>query len=113
MRHTLPGRTWWNFWLPLLLLLLLGGMLVLEPQVPLPAVGHQVVQLVLVLLIYGLVVCWFCCNRGALILQEHEREKVQERKRRAKQHGRLFTKSDYAPWDDARLPWQRNGTTCI
>jgi hypothetical protein len=109
MRHTRQGRTWWNFWLPLLLLFLLGGMLVLEPQAPIPPVGHQVMQLAISLLMYSLVACWLWCNRGALVLQEQEREKVQEREHRARQQGQTFARSDYETWDDAWPPWHSNG----
>ena len=102
------GPRWWNVWLPLLLLLL-GGLLVLEPQGPLSPGGQPIAQLVLALLMYGVVVIWLRCNRGALVNKEYEREKAQERRRAARQQRRDRLMSDNEPWEDAWPPWQSNG----
>lgn len=108
MQYRRQGPRWWNVWLPLLLLLL-GGLLVLEPQGPLSPGGHSIAQLVLALLIYGVVVIWLRCNRGALVNKEYEREQAQERRRAARQQRREPIMSDHEPWDDAELPWHSNG----
>jgi hypothetical protein len=97
-RRWRPG--WWNVWLPLLLLLL-GGLLVLEPQGPQSPAGHPIAQIGLALLVYGVVALWLQCNRRALVDQAYEREQVQERRRvaRQQQHDRVM--SDHEPWEDA------------
>jgi hypothetical protein len=69
MRHKRQGPRWWNVWLPILLLFLVGGLLVLEPQAPLSPGGHKIAQMAIALLMYGLVTCWVWCNRVALILE--------------------------------------------
>ena len=71
---------WYNIWLPLLLLLF-GGLLVLEPQGPLSSGGPPIAQLVLALLMYGVVAIWLQCNRRALRNQSYERAQAQERRR--------------------------------
>jgi len=108
MHHTRQGPRWWNIWLPLLLLLL-GGLLVLEPQGPLSPGGHPIAQLVLALCMYGVVVLWRWCNRGARINKEYEREQSEVRRRVARQQRREPAMSTREPWDDARSPWQSNG----
>jgi hypothetical protein len=108
MHHTRQDPRWWNIWLPLLLLLL-GGLLVLEPQGPLSPGGHPITQLVLALLMYGVVVLWLWCNRGAFINKAYEREQAQERMRASRQQKREIMMSDSEPWDDAWPPWQSNG----
>jgi hypothetical protein len=108
MHHTRQGPRWWNIWLPLLLLLL-GGLLVLEPQGPLSPGGHPIAQLVLALLMYGVVMLWLRCNRGALVREAYEREQAQERMRVARQQRREPAMSTREPWDDAWPPWHNNG----
>ena len=71
MPYRRRGPRWWNVWLPLLLLLL-GGLLVLEPQGPLSPGGQPIAQLVLALLMYGVVAVWLRCNRGALVNKAYD-----------------------------------------
>jgi hypothetical protein len=108
MWHTRQGPRWWNIWLAFLLLLL-GGLLALEPQGPLSPGGHPIAQLVLALLMYGVVVIWLWCNRGAIVNKEYEREQAQERRRAARQQRRERMMSDHEPWDDAWQSWQSDG----
>jgi len=105
MQEKRQGPTWWNAWVPLLLL---GGLLVLERQAPLSPGGHQVVEIAIALLMYGVVVCWLRCNRGALVHQEYEREQQQECVAKARQPRQEPVMHD-EPWDDAWLPWQSDG----
>jgi hypothetical protein len=108
MPHIRRNLRWWNIWLPLLLLLF-GGLLVLEPQAPLSPGGHPIAQLVLALGMYGVVVLWLRCNRGALLHEAYEREQAQERARRLRQQMRVPAIHDDVPWDDAWPPWHSNG----
>ncbi len=105
MRHTRQGPTWWHVWVPLLGL---GGLLVLEHQAPLSPGSHQVAEIAIALLMYGLVVCWLRCNRGALVHAAYEREQKQARMYRVRQQRCEPAMSDHEPWDDAWLPWQSN-----
>ena len=105
MKHKRQGPRWWHAWVPLLLL---GGLLVLEHQAPLSPGGHQVAEIALALLMYGVVVCWLRCKRGALVHEEYEREQKQERAYRVRRQRQEPAMSDHEPWDDAWLPWQRN-----
>ena len=57
-----------------LLALLMGGLLVLEYKAPLSQGGHQIAQAAVVLLGYGLTVCWLRYNRGALVHEAYKRE---------------------------------------
>lgn len=107
MRHTRRGLRWWNVWLPLLLLLL-GGLLLLEHQGPLSPAGHSIAQLVLALLMYGVVVIWLRYNRGALVNREYEREQAQMHTHTARQQRPELAISDDEPWEDAEPPWQNN-----
>src|SRR5262245_50743729 len=102
MRHTRQGPKWWQVWVPLLLL---GGLLVLEHEAPLSSGGHQVVEIALALLMYGVVVWWLRRNRGALVHGEYEREQQQERTAKARQPSQEPSIHD-EPWDDAWLSWQ-------
>ena len=94
MRHTHQGPRWWKAGV---LLLLLGGLLVLEPQMPLSPGGHKVALLAMTLLMYGIVACWLRYNRGALINETYAREQAQEWKRRARQQQRALVMSDDEP----------------
>ena len=98
MRLTRQGPRWWKAWIQLLLV---GGLLVLEPQAPLSPGGHQVALLAIVLLMYGIVRGWLRYSRGALIHEAYEREQAKEWVRRARQQQRVLALSDYAPWEDA------------
>lgn len=106
MQHIRQGPRWWHVGVPLLLL---GGLLVLEPYAPLSPGGHQVVRLAITLLMYGVVLYWLRCNRGALVNKEYKREQAQERTHTARQWRRESVMSDDEPWDAAELPWQRKG----
>jgi len=101
------GPRWWNVWLPLLLLLL-GGLLVLEPQGPLSPGGQPIAQLVLALLMYGVVLIWLWYNRWALANGD-KREQQQERAHPGRQQRPEPPISTHEPWDNAWLPWQNNG----
>lgn len=101
MQHKRQGPRWRSAWLPLLLL---GGLLVLEPRIPLSSGGHQVVQLTIALCMYNVVVCWLRRNRGALVNEEYEREQAQERMHMARQSRREPARSDHDSWDNAGLP---------
>jgi hypothetical protein len=103
MRHTRQGPRWWNVWLPLMLLLF-GGLLLLEPQGPLSPAGHSIVQAVLALLMYGAVVIWLRYNRGALLNKEYEREQAQGRASMARQPRQEPIIHDDEPWDEVWLP---------
>jgi len=98
MRHTRQGPRWWKIGV---LLLLVGGVLVLEPQAPLSPGGHKVALLAMTLLMYGIVACWLRDNRGALINETYAREQAQAWKRRARQQQRALVMSDDEPWEDA------------
>src|SRR6266540_1646118 len=97
MPYRRRGPRWWNVWLPFLLLLL-GGLLVLEPQGPLSPGGQPIAQLVLALLMYSVVAVWLRCNRGALVNKEYEREQAQVHTHTAKQQRRNLVMSDDEPW---------------
>ena len=105
MQHTHQGPRWWK---PGGLPLLLGGLLVLEPQAPLSPGGHKVALLAMTLLMYGLVACWLRYNRGALINETYAREQAQECSRRARYQQRALVMSDDAPWEGASLSWSRH-----
>ena len=107
MWHTHQSLQWWHVWMPLLLG---GGLLGLEPQAPLSPDGHQVVQFLIVLLMYGVFMSWLWCYRGARLHEEDEREQVHERARKARQQQRELVMSLYVPWEDTSQPWHsRNG----
>jgi hypothetical protein len=103
MWHTYQGPRWWHVWVPLLLV---GGLLALEPRAPLSPGGHQVAQFLIVLLMYGVFLGWMWCTRGARLHAEYEREQAQERTRRVRQQRREFSMSTHAPWEGSSLPWQ-------
>jgi hypothetical protein len=105
MRLTRQGPRWWTAWVPLLLV---GGSLALEPQIPLSPGGHQIVRLAMTLLMFGIIVYWLRRNRGALINEAYEHER-KERVYKSMQPRRESAMSDEEPWDDAWRPWQRNG----
>ena len=105
MRLTRQGLRWRTAWVPLLLV---GGSLGLEPQIPLSPGEHQIVRLVMALLMFGIIVYWLRRNRGALINEAYERER-KERLYKSLQQRRESTMSDEEPWDDAWQPWKGNG----
>ena len=97
MRLTRQGPRCWTVWVPLFLV---GGFLALEPQFLLSSGGHQMVQLAMMLLMFGIIVYWLRRNRGALVnaVYEHER---QERVYKSMQQRRESAMSAYEPWEDA------------
>jgi len=97
-RHTRQGPRWWKTGG---LFLLVGGLLILEPQASLSPGGHKVALLAMTLLMYGIVAYWLRYNRGALIHETYAREQAQEWKRRARQQQRALVMSDDEPWEDA------------
>jgi hypothetical protein len=105
MRLTRQGPRWWTAWVPLLLV---GGSLALEPQIPLSPGEHQIVRLAMTLLIFGIIVYWLRRNRGALINEAYEHER-KERVYKIIQQRRESAMSDEEPWNNAWRPWQRNG----
>lgn len=92
-----PRPRWWHVWVPLLLV---GGLLVLEPQAPLSPGGHQVAQFLIVLLMYGVFMGWLCCYRGAHLHEEYEREQAHECARKVRQQRRELAMSTSMPWQD-------------
>jgi hypothetical protein len=66
-------------------------------------------QLAIALLMFGVVVTWLRCNRGALVNREYEREQAQAHTHTARQQRRDLIISDSEPWEDVGLPWQSNG----
>jgi len=105
MHHTRRGPRSWKAWV---LLILLGGLLMLEPQVPLSSGGHQLVQLAMMLLMFGVVLYWLRHNRGALVNEAYEREQKEGVYKTVGQRQEAAI-HDHEPWDDAGLPWQNNG----
>jgi hypothetical protein len=102
MLHTYRGLRWWHVWVPLVLV---GGLLGLEPQAPLSPGGHQVAQFLIVLLMYGVFMGWLWCYRGTCLHEEYEREQAYERARKARQQRRELTMSTSMSWEDASRPW--------
>ena len=102
MQHTYRGLRWWQVWVPLVLV---GVLLVLEPQAPLSPGGHQVAQFLIVLLMYGVFMSWLWCYRGARLHEEDEREQAHERARQDRQQRRALAMRIYMPWEDASSPW--------
>src|SRR2546428_6828722 len=98
MRHTRQGPRWWKAWVPLLLV---GGLLALEPQIPLSPGVHQIVRLAMTLLMFGIIVYWLRRNRGALVNEAYEREQAQARRHTARQPRQVLAMDDDEPWDDA------------
>jgi hypothetical protein len=107
MWHTHQSLQWWHVWMPLLLV---GGLLGLEPQAPLSPGGHQVAQFLIVLLMYGIFMGWLWCYRGTCLHEEYEGEQAYERARQARQPWRERAMSTSVPWEDASRPWHsKNG----
>ena len=98
--------TWRHAWGPLLLL---GGLLVLERQLPLSPGGHQIAELVIALLLFGLVGYWLWYTRETPGFDDHTDEKKQERTHRVTVHQGVPASSDHEPWDYSWLSAQRNG----
>ena len=105
MQLTRQGPRRWTAWVPLLLV---GGPLALEPQIPLSPGGHRIVQLAMTLLMFGIIVYWLRRNRGALINEAYEREQREGVYKRMQQR-RESAMSDQECWDDTWRPWQRHG----
>ena len=107
VQYTCQSPRWWHVWVPLVLV---GGLLVLEPQAPLPPGGHQVAQFLIMLLMYGVFMGWLWCYRGTHLHEEDEREQVHERARKARQQRRELAMSLYVPWEGTSRSWHsRNG----
>ena len=102
VQHIGQRPRWWQVWAPLLLV---GGLLVLEPQVPLSSGEHQVVQFLIVLLMYGVFMGWVWCSRGARLHEEYEREQAHERARKARQQRRERAMSTSIPWENTSRSW--------
>jgi hypothetical protein len=100
MRRTHQGPRWWTVWAPLLLV---GGLLALESQIPMSPGGHQIVRLAMTLLMFGILLVWLRRNCGALINEAYEREQ-QEGVYKCMHQRRESAMSDDAPWDDAWRP---------
>jgi hypothetical protein len=63
---------WWQLWL---LLLMLGGLSVLDARAPLTAGWHKVVEAGIVLLVYGLIWTWLRANEAAWLRDLANNEK--------------------------------------
>src|SRR5262249_3887082 len=98
--------TWRHAWGPLLLL---GGLLVLERQLPLSPGGHWITELVIALLLYGLVGYWLWYTRKTPTFNEHTGEKERERAHQDIAHPGAPASTDHEPWDYSWLSAQRNG----
>ncbi|HEY7491365.1 MAG TPA: hypothetical protein VIH59_09690 [Candidatus Tectomicrobia bacterium] len=108
MQHKRQSPMRWYLWLPLLLLLPLGGLLVLEPQGPRAPAEYPIAQLVLALLMYGVVVLWLWGIRWALARKERKRGQKQVRAYSVGQQQQESV-STQEPWDDVWFPWKHNG----
>jgi len=106
MQHKRRDPKWWSAWL---LRFLLGGLLVLEPYLPLCSGGHQIAQLTIALCMYGGGVGWLRRHRGALVNEEYEREQAEERLHTARPSRRDPARSGHDSWDNTGLPWHSNG----
>ena len=109
MPHNRQSPMRWYAWLFPLLLLLLGGLLVLEPQGPRSPGGHPIAQLVLALLMYGVVVIWLWCIRWGLVREEKAREQHQawapQGRHQSQEPAMRTNELSDANW----RPWQHNG----
>jgi hypothetical protein len=105
VQDTYQRPQWWQVWMPLLLV---GGLLVLEPQAPLSPGGHQVAQFLIVLLMYGVFMGWLWCYRGACLHEEYEREQAHAHARKARQQRRECAMSTSTPWEDTSRSWYRS-----
>ena len=107
VQHTCQSPRWWHVWVPLLLV---GGLLGLEPQAPLSPGGHQVAQFLIVLLMYGVFMGWLWCYRGTHLHEEYECEQAHEHACKARQQRRELAMSTYVLWEDTSRSWHsRNG----
>jgi hypothetical protein len=107
VQHTGQSPQWWQVWAPLLLA---SGLLALEPQVSLSPGGHQVAQLLIVLLMYGIFLGWLWCYRGACPQEEYERKQAHEHARQTRQPRRELAMSTHVLWEDTLRSWHsRNG----
>jgi hypothetical protein len=113
MEHKRQNLVRWYVWVPPLLVLLLVGLLVLEPQGPRTPAGHPIAQLVLALLIYGVVMIWLWCIRWALTNKADKRAQQQERVHMVRQQLQEPVISTHESWDDVLLPWQNNGDSTL
>jgi hypothetical protein len=68
--HRRPA--WWQLWL---LLLVLGGLSVLDARAPLTAGWHKVVEAGIVLLVYGLIWIWLRASEAAWLCEMAGQEK--------------------------------------
>jgi hypothetical protein len=102
VQDTCQSPRWWHVWMPLLLV---GGLLGLEPQAPLSPGGHQVAQFLLVLLMYGVFMGWVWCSRGAHLQEEYEREQTHEHARQARQQRQEVAMSTSVLWEDTARSW--------
>jgi hypothetical protein len=97
MQRTRHSPRWWTAWMPLLLV---GGTLALESQVPLSPGGHQIMQIVMTPFMFGILMFWLRCKRGALINEAYEREQKEGVYKHMHQR-RAAAMSDDEPWEDA------------
>jgi hypothetical protein len=107
VQHIHQRPQWWHVCVPLLLV---GGLLGLEPQAPLSPGGHQVAQSLIMLLMYGVFMGWLWCCRGTHLHKEYEREQAHNYARKARQQRRELAMSPCMSREDTLRSWHsRNG----
>jgi hypothetical protein len=109
MRNNPQRPMRWYMWVPLLLLLPLGRLLILELQGPRSLAGHPIAQLMLALLMYGVVVLLLWGIRWVFTREEQQHRQHQERMHMVRQQQQELTLHTQEPRDDVWRPWQTNG----
>jgi hypothetical protein len=97
MQRARQGLQRWKIWVPLLLI---SGLLGLEPLAPLSTGGHQAALGLITLLMYGLVMGWLRHSRGALINETFTQEQAQARHDQHWPQQRALARSNSEPWED-------------
>ena len=69
MRKERRRPSWWQLWL---LLPALGILAFLEARAPLPPAGHTVVEVAIVLVVYGMVSVWLRANQVRLLRESRD-----------------------------------------
>jgi hypothetical protein len=99
------GVPWWQAFafVPLLV-----GLFVGEQRLRLSPAGHQTVQVIIVLFIFGLLNLWLKAHDGARIREEVFRHRMTFEERQLKPGGRAFEEAEWeespALWPDSNAP---------